>query len=82
MIAINGLAELVMEIAGKNLKTINIPGPLGVKGRKSDNRLIFQKLGWKPSLPLKAGMKITYAWIAEEISKQRFALHTAKKLTR
>ncbi|MBE3064537.1 MAG: NAD-dependent epimerase/dehydratase family protein, partial [Spirochaetes bacterium] len=60
MISINGLAQLVMEIAGKNLTIENIPGPLGVRGRRSDNTLILEKLDWKPSLPLKDGLRKTY----------------------
>lgn len=63
MISINGLAALVMRIADKPLKINNIPGPEGVRGRNSDNTLMGSKLGWKPSLPLEAGIKKTYEWI-------------------
>ncbi len=69
MITINGLAEVIMEIAGKRLITKHIEGPLGVRGRNSDNRLIFEKLGWKPTRPLKEGMKKTYQWIDEQVRK-------------
>ena len=41
----------------------HIDGPLGVRGRNSDNRLIQEKLGWKPTLPLKTGLKDLYLWI-------------------
>lgn len=67
MISINHLAEMTMEIAGKHLKINNIPGPQGVRGRNSDNRLIYEKLGWKPSLPLREGMEKTYTWIKEQV---------------
>jgi nucleoside-diphosphate-sugar epimerase len=67
MISINQLAEMTMEIAGKHLKIKNIPGPQGVRGRNSDNRLIYEKLGWRPSLPLREGMKKTYTWIEEQV---------------
>jgi nucleoside-diphosphate-sugar epimerase len=67
MISINQLAMMTMEISGKQLKIKNIPGPQGVRGRNSDNRLINEKLGWKPSLPLKEGMKKTYAWIEKQV---------------
>ncbi|MGD0335710.1 MAG: NAD-dependent epimerase/dehydratase family protein [Candidatus Omnitrophota bacterium] len=67
MISINGLAKLVMEIAGKNLKINNIPGPLGVRGRRSDNALIFEKLKWKPSMSLKDGLSKTYTWISDKV---------------
>jgi GDP-D-mannose 3', 5'-epimerase len=66
MVTINQLAEMAMGIAGKKLKLKHIPGPLGVRGRNSDNRLIGQKLGWKPSRPLKEGMEKTYQWIEKQ----------------
>lgn len=67
-IGINDLARMVMEISGKALRIRNIPGPLGVRGRNSDNRLIRQKLGWAPSRPLRDGMAKTYAWIARQVA--------------
>ena len=66
-IAINELAKLIMKIAGKNLKINNIDGPLGVRGRNSDNRLIRKKLNWEPSLPLKVGFEKTYNWILQQV---------------
>ena len=71
MITINGLAEMIMGIAGKKLSIKHIEGPLGVRGRNSDNKLIFEKLGWKPTRPLKEGMKKTYQWINEQVRKSR-----------
>jgi GDP-D-mannose 3', 5'-epimerase len=70
MITINGLAEMVMKAAGKTVNLKHIPGPLGVRGRNSDNRLIFQKLGWRPSQPLSEGIRVTYSWI-EPLVKQK-----------
>jgi GDP-D-mannose 3', 5'-epimerase len=67
MISINGLAQLVMSIAGKKLSIKNISGPLGVRGRKSDNTLIREKLGWAPSEPLRKGLEKTYTWISEQV---------------
>ena len=66
MITINGLAEMVFKIAGKRPLIKNIPGPTGVNGRNSDNRLIQEKLGWAPSFPLQKGMELTYKWIQAE----------------
>ena len=63
MISINNLAHLVMRIADKPLDIRNIPGPTGVRGRNSDNRLIRARLGWEPSQPLAAGLAETYGWI-------------------
>jgi len=69
MVSINHLAEIVMGIAGKNIKLKHIDGPLGVRGRNSDNRLIREKLEWAPSEPLKNGLTKTYSWIEEQVSK-------------
>lgn len=66
MISINDFAKMVIEIAGKNLTIKNIKGPTGVRGRNSDNRLIKEKLGWEPSVPLIEGMRKTYTWIKEQ----------------
>jgi nucleoside-diphosphate-sugar epimerase len=68
MVTINGLAKTIMGIAGKSLKIRNVPGPTGVRGRNSDNRLIFDKLGWKPSQSLVDGLRQTYAWIDEQVT--------------
>jgi nucleoside-diphosphate-sugar epimerase len=67
MVTINQLAEMAAEIAGKKLSLKHIPGPLGVRGRNSDNRLIQTKLGWKPSQPLRDGMEKTYRWIEKQV---------------
>jgi len=69
MVTINQLAEIVMEIAGKKLSIKHVPGPLGVRGRNSDNRLIREKLGWVPFMPLIKGLEITYRWIEEQVKK-------------
>ncbi len=68
MVTINRLAEMTMEIAGKKLRIDHIEGPLGVKGRNSDNELIYKKLGWKPSKPLKNGLEKTYKWIEQQLN--------------
>jgi GDP-D-mannose 3',5'-epimerase len=70
MVTINGLAEMAMEIAGKKLNLRHIPGPLGVRGRNSDNRLIAEKLRWAPSCSLKAGLESTYRWVARQALAQ------------
>ena len=69
MVTINGLAEMVMDIAEKKLTIKHIEGPLGVRGRNSDNRLIKEKLGWEPDYPLNEGLKKTYMWINEQVKK-------------
>lgn len=71
MITINGLAELAMEIGGKKLSIRHIDGPLGVRGRNSDNKLIMEKLGWAPSKPLHEGLEKTYNWIKAQVEKNK-----------
>ena len=67
MVTINQLAAMVMEIAGKKLSIRHVPGPTGVRGRNSDNRLIRNTLGWAPSKSLRDGMEKTYAWIEAQV---------------
>ena len=73
MVTINQLAEMVMKVAGKKLTIKHIPGPLGVRGRNSDNRLIHEELGWKPTMKLIDGIAKTYPWIKEQVEKARVA---------
>jgi nucleoside-diphosphate-sugar epimerase len=63
MISINDFTKMIINISGKNLTIKNIDGPVGVNGRNSDNRLISEKLNWKPSNKLIDGVKATYNWI-------------------
>jgi nucleoside-diphosphate-sugar epimerase len=70
MITIEGLALMVMELAGKPLRIVNIPGPTGVRGRRSDNQIIQQRLGWAPGEPLRTGMATTFGWIASQVAAQ------------
>lgn len=70
MVSINQLAEMAMVIAGKTQSIKHIPGPLGVRGRNSDNTLIKKKLGWAPSKSLYDGLKITYSWIEAQVEKK------------
>jgi GDP-D-mannose 3', 5'-epimerase len=67
MLTINQLAEMVIGISGKKISLKHISGPTGVRGRNSDNRLIKEKLGWKPQQPLIHGLTKTYGWIAKQL---------------
>lgn len=71
MVSINQLADMVIKISGKKLKIKHIKGPQGVRGRKSDNRLIRKKLKWEPKMKLKVGLEITYKWIEEQVKKNQ-----------
>ena len=67
MVTINQLAEMVIKISEKHLSVKNIPGPVGVRGRRSDNRLIKAKLGWEPTEKLLVGLEKTYGWISSQL---------------
>jgi len=69
MVTINQLAGMIMDIADKKLSIKHITGPLGVRGRNSDNKLIKEKLGWEPNYPLKKGLEKTYNWINKQVEK-------------
>jgi nucleoside-diphosphate-sugar epimerase len=66
MVTINELAQMAIYISGRKLTIKNIPGPLGVRGRNSDNLLIYQKLNWVPNYLLQVGIKKTYEWIQQQ----------------
>lgn len=69
MIAINDYARMIADIAGKELAIKNIPGPIGVRGRNSDNRLVLEKTGWQPKLTLRQGTERLYNWVKAQVSK-------------
>jgi len=71
MVTINELTEMTMNIAGKKLLLHHIAGPLGVRGRNSDNRVIVEKLGWAPSSSLTEGLKLTYRWVAKRVMAEQ-----------
>jgi GDP-D-mannose 3', 5'-epimerase len=67
LVSVNGLVDLVEEIAGVRLqRQYDLSAPKGVNGRNSDNTRIRQLLGWEPSTSLRAGMELAYAWIYDE----------------
>ena len=73
MVTINNMARMIMKIAGKDLSIKHIPGPLGVRGRNSDNKVIREELGWGPSQRLHDGLAKTYPWIVSQIAALRNA---------
>ena len=75
MVTINQLAKLTIVLSEKNIGIESVPGPLGVRGRNSDNRLIYKMLGWQPNGTLEAGMRKTYDWIAQQVAQK----HNAKR---
>jgi nucleoside-diphosphate-sugar epimerase len=68
MVTINQLVDIATSVENKSLVKNHIDGPLGVRGRNSDNKLIQEKLGWSPNYPLSKGIEQTYNWIKEQKS--------------
>ena len=69
MVTIHRLAEMISHIARKNVTIRHVEGPLGVRGRSSDNQLIREALGWAPTQRLEDGLRPTYEWIAEQVAQ-------------
>jgi GDP-D-mannose 3', 5'-epimerase len=70
MVTINHLAATIIKLSGKHLSIRHIPGPLGVRGRNSDNTLIRERLRWAPSRPLKEGIESTYSWVLSKVMRR------------
>ena len=69
MVSINGLVDIVEDIAGITLeRRYDLSAPKGVRGRNSENTLIKQKLGWEPSISLRQGLEQTYAWVEQQVA--------------
>jgi len=82
MVSINELAQMAINISGKDISIDNLEGqaffdkygfkcPLGVKGRNSHNQLYKEKIGWEVSEPLRVGMEKTYKWISEQVNRSK-----------
>lgn len=71
MVTINQLAEITAKVAGKSITLKHIPGPLGVRGRNSDNKLFKERLGWVPTQKLEVGIAHTYRWILEQLKTEK-----------
>ncbi len=68
MVTINQLAEIIAGIAGIDITVKHIPGPMGVRGRNSDNTQLRKVLKWEPQLSLEDGLKRTYTWIEKQVA--------------
>ena len=69
MVTINQLSNMIIDISGKKLSIQHVPGPLGVKGRNSDNTLYEKKMGWRVSQSLRVGLEKTYPWVANQVQE-------------
>jgi len=70
LVSIDDFALLVIRVAGKNLGIRHVPGPVGVRGRTSDNRLMQRATGWRPRISLEDGITRTYHWVARQVEAQ------------
>ena len=80
MISINDLAQMVIDISGKNVIIKNVSGPVGVRGRNSDNTLYKEKIGWETQKKLIDGIKDTYSWIKHQVDNNRYSDNDLKVL--
>lgn len=71
MVSINQLAEIVIDISGKQGLTLqHVDGPQGVRGRNSDNDRLREILGWEPEVSLEDGLVSTYRWIEKQVQSR------------
>ena len=70
MVTINELVETAARVSGKEVTKIHIDGPLGVRGRNSNNDVVRRELGWDYSQSLEEGIRKTYEWISEQIQQK------------
>jgi nucleoside-diphosphate-sugar epimerase len=75
MVTINQLADIAAKVSGKVITKKHIDGPLGVRGRNSNNNLIREKLSWDYSMTLEEGISRTYNWIHSQIYKENKIIH-------
>ena len=66
MVTINQLVDITARVAEKEVTKIHIDGPLGVRGRNSNNDLIREKLNWEYEMTLEEGIRYTYYWINQQ----------------
>ncbi|MPM43109.1 dTDP-4-oxo-6-deoxy-D-allose reductase [bioreactor metagenome] len=72
MVSIDQMTKMIIKISNKKLSIKHISGPVGVRGRNSDNKLIREKLAWEPKQSLKIGLEKTYKWIEEQVNSRRY----------
>jgi nucleoside-diphosphate-sugar epimerase len=70
MVTINQLVDITAKVAKKAITKNHIDGPLGVRGRNSDNGLIREILGWDYQQSLESGIAQTYKWIQDQINSK------------
>jgi nucleoside-diphosphate-sugar epimerase len=68
---------MIAAVAGIKVRLIHIPGPQGVRGRNSDNKLLREVLEWEPEISLEDGLAKTYAWIEAQVASRLNAVNLA-----
>ncbi len=72
MVKINELVDITAKVAGKAVsRRHNLKAPLGVRGRNSNNDIIREAIGWDYTMTLEEGISKTYAWINQQVEKQK-----------
>ena len=79
MVSINQLVRIVADISGKKVNVRHVDGPMGVRGRNSDNSLCRDTLGWEPPTKLAEGLAPTYRWIQQQVTNAKKLRNGAKK---
>ena len=72
MVTINELVDIAAKVSGKSVEKNHIDGPLGVRGRNSNNDVVRRELGWDYSQTLEEGIAKTYKWISDQISSKTY----------
>ena len=80
MVTINQLVDTAAKVSGKDVGKIHIDGPLGVRGRNSNNDLIRKELGWDYTQTLEEGIRKTYNWISQQICKETITSASLKNV--
>ena len=70
MVTINQLADIIADAAGVKINKKHIDGPMGVRGRNSDNTKLREVLGWEPEISLEDGLSATYRWIEDQVRRK------------
>jgi GDP-D-mannose 3', 5'-epimerase len=70
MVDMNEFAKIALSFENKDLPIKHIEGPMGVRGRNSNNKLIMEKLGWEPKIAIAEGLRKTYFWIKSQIEEE------------
>jgi nucleoside-diphosphate-sugar epimerase len=81
LISINELAQVIAGVAGHRVRLTHVDGPMGVRGRNSDNSRLRRTLDWEPAIDLEAGLRDTYDWIEKQVAASLHYTGTEKGLS-